>query len=153
MSKLKDRLTSDLKNAMRAKDAVRLRTIRSIRAALLQREIDERQGGKAELSEAQELEVLQKQAKQRNDSIEQFRSADRSDLVSKEQEELEIIKKYLPEPLSDLEIKAIILEVVERTGAVGMSDIGKVMGQVMPQVKGKADGRIVQKMVRDLLSQ
>jgi uncharacterized protein YqeY len=150
---LKEQLAADLKEAMRAKDAVRLRTIRSLRAALQEREIAERQGGEAQLTEAQELEVLQKQAKQRRDAMEQYQGAGRDDLVQKEQEELEIIGTYLPRQLSDEEIRSLVQDVAEAAGATSLRDLGKVMGPAMQQLKGRADGRRVQAIVRSVLGE
>lgn len=149
---LTDRLLEDMKAAMRAKDRVRLRTIRSLRAALMQREIEERQGGEATLDEAQVMAVLQKQAKQRRDAIDLFAKGDRQDLVEQEQAELEIIQAYLPEPLTEDELEQIVAAAVTTTGADSIKDMGRVMGQVMPKVKGRADGRKVQQLVRSMLN-
>jgi len=114
---LKEKLTEDLKAAMRARDEARLRTIRALRAALMEREIAERKGGEATLTPEQELEVLQKEAKRRREAIEQFRAAGREDLVQKEEEELKIIEEYLPRQLSDDEIRAVLEEIIEAVGA------------------------------------
>lgn len=149
---LKDRLGEDLKAAMRAKDEVRLRTIRSLRAALMEREIELRQGGTASLTEDQELAVVQKQAKQRRDAIEQFDAAERDDLARREREELAVIESYLPQQLSDDEIRSVVREVVAATGASSMKEMGKVMGPAMERLRGRADGRRVQEAVRALLS-
>lgn len=149
---LKDQLTNDLKEAMRARDEVRLRTIRSLRAALQSQEIEQRQGGSAELTEEQEMAVLQKQAKQRRDAIDQFQSAGRDDLVQKEQEELEIIEGYLPKQLSDDEIRKVLHEVIAATGAASARDMGKVMGEAMQRLRGRADGRRINEIVRSLLT-
>ncbi len=152
MASLDETLNTHLKDAMRARDEVRLRTIRSLRAALKEREIAERQGGSAELSEDQALAVLQKQAKQRQDSIDQFVSAGREDLASKEREELEIIRSYLPAEMGDDEIREVIRRLIEESGAAGPGDIGRVMGPAMQQLRGRADGRRVQQIARELLS-
>ncbi len=136
---------------MRARDEVRLRTIRSLRTALKEKEISERQGGAAELSEDQELAILQKQAKQRQDSIDQFVAAGREDLAAREREELEVIRAYLPAALSEDEIRKIVRGIIDRTGAQALSDIGKVMGPAMQELRGRADGREVQRIVRQLL--
>ena len=149
---LKEKLAEDLKAAMRAKDDVRRRTLRSLRAALLEKEIAERHGGEATLSEADELAVVQKQAKQRRDAIEQFKQAGRDDLVAKEQAELEVIEAYLPKQLEDDEIRTVLERIVAETGAASMRDMGKVMGKAMPQLRGRADGRRVQALARELLS-
>lgn len=149
---LKDRLNDDLKAAMRARDAVRLRTIRALRAALLEKEIEKREGGVASLSEEDELAVVQKQAKQRRDAIEQYEQANRIDLRDKEAEELAIIEDYLPRQLSDEEIRAAVGEVIDATGASSKADMGRVMGSAMQKLRGKAEGRRVQQIVMELLS-
>lgn len=148
---LKAQLTEDQKTAMRAKDTVRLRTIRAVRAALLAKEIEQREGGTATLSEADELAVLQKQAKQRREAIAQYETAGRTDLAEQEQAELAIIEAYLPTQLSDADIKKVVGEIIQNTGATSMRDMGKVMGAAMGQLKGQADGRRVQAMVKELL--
>ena len=148
---LKDTLNDDLKAAMRAKDAVRLRTIRALRAALLEKEIEERTGGEATLTAEQEMTVVQKQAKQRRDAITQYEDADREDLASKEREELEIIETYLPEQLDDDAIRKVLHEVIAATGAASPQDMGKVMGVAMKRLQGRADGRRINEIVRSLL--
>lgn len=152
MSTTKDQILSDIKTAMKAKDQDRLRVLRSLKAALLEKEISKREGGSAELSEEDVVQVLQKAAKQRKDSITQYREGDREDLAEAEEKELEIIESYLPEMMDEEEIRSVAKEVIDQTGAENMSDMGKVMGQIMPKVKGKADGSLVNKVVRDLLS-
>ena len=146
-SPLKDRIIADMKDAMRAKDKQRLATIRLILAATKQREVDER----ITLTDADVLAILDKMVKQRRDSISQFKKADRDDLVAQEQVELELIQTYLPQPLSDDEIAALIEEAVSSTGAAGMQDMGKVMGWLKPKLQGRADmgkvsGQIKQKL-------
>ena len=137
---------------MRAKDEVRLRTIRSLRAALMEKEIEERKGGEGSLTEEQELSVLQKQAKQRRDSIDQYEEADREDLAAKEREELTVIEDYLPRQLSDEEIRQAVEEVIVSTGASSRADMGKVMGASMQKLRGRAEGRKVQQIAQELLS-
>ena len=149
---LKERLSGDLKEAMRARDDVRLRTIRSLRAAMLEKEIELRGGGAGELTDEQETSVIQKQAKQRRDSIEQYEKADRPDLRQKEEEELAIIEEYLPKQLGEDEVRKILHEVIAATGAASPRDIGKVMGAAMGRVRGLADGRRVQQLATELLS-
>jgi uncharacterized protein YqeY len=148
---LRDRLSADLKDAMRAKDAVRLRTIRSLRSAIQSADIDARGGD--ELDEDALIAVVAKQAKQRRDAIAQYQEAGRDDLVVTEQEELEIIETYLPEQMSDDELAAAVDAIVAQTGASGMGDMGRVMGQAMGRLKGKAEGARVQQAVRERLSQ
>lgn len=149
---LKDKLADDLKSAMRSKDAVRLRTIRALRAALMEKEIELREGGTAVLTEEEELAVLQKQAKQRRDSIEQYEEADREDLRKKEEEELEVIEEYLPRQLGDEEVRDVVRQVIDETGAASKADMGKVMGAAMGKLRGRAEGRTVQRIAIDLLS-
>ena len=147
-----EQLQSDMKAAMKAKDAVRLRTIRSLRSAIMAKEIDMRTDGEASISDEEAMAVLQKQAKQRRDSIEQYLAAGRDDLREVEEEELLIIESYLPQQLSLDEIRSEVKAVIESTGASGMQDMGKVMGQAMGLMKGKADGKLVQQAARELLS-
>jgi len=149
---LTETLTQDLKKAMLAKDRVLTRTIRSLKAALLDKEIELRASGVAEVSDDVALAVLQKQAKQRRDSIEQFEKAGRDDLAATEREELDVIQSYLPEQLSEEEIRKEVLAVIEETEATSMKDMGRVMGPIMSRLKGKADGRMVQSVVKESLS-
>ena len=148
---LAETLQHHLKDAMRSKDSVRLRTIRALRAALTEKEIAEREGGTAELTPEQMLSVVQKQAKQRRDSIEQYEAAGRDDLAEKERAELAIIESYLPEQASDDDIREVLHDVIAATGAASPRDIGKVMGVAMKRLRGKADGRRINAIVRDLL--
>jgi uncharacterized protein len=149
---LKERLQEELKAAMRARDTVRLRTIRSLRAALLEREIAIREGGKGEVSEEQAMAVVQKAAKQRRDALQQYRDAGREDLAKIEAEELEVLDDYLPKQLTDQELRSLVSGIVSKTGASSMKDMGRVMGAAMGQTKGKADGKRVQAVVRTLLA-
>ena len=146
---LNETLTEHMKEAMKTKNKVRLSVIRMIRAALQNEAINK---GVKTLSEVDELSVLAREVKQRNDSLEQFKKAGRDDLVKQVEKELEILKAYMPEPLSDEELEDLIKQAIEQTGATDKKDFGKVMGVVMPQVKGKADGARVQKLVQKLLS-
>lgn len=148
---LLDRIHSDLKQAMRDRDYARIRTLRSIRAAIQQREIENRTAG-AEITDEDAIALLQKQAKQRRDSIDQFEAAKREDLVATEKEELEIIEDYLPKQLNDDEIRNIVQQIVQEVGAASISDMGKVMGPAMGRLRGKADGRRVNEIVRELLT-
>jgi len=147
-----EKLQNDLKEAMKSKDAVRLRTIRSLRAAIMAKEIEMRSGGDASISNEDALSVLHKQAKQRRDSIEQFVAAGRDDLRKTEEEELAVIEAYLPKQLSEEEVRTAVKDIIEATGASGMQDMGKVMGQAMGRLKGLADGNLVQKAARELLA-
>ena len=148
-----DQLSEDIKDAMRAKDKTRLRTLRSLRAALQKKQIAARDGSgdEAELSEQEVLAVIRKEAKQRKESIEQFAEGGRDDLVAKEQEELDVLEEYMPEPLSDEELHAIIDEIIDDTGASSMADMGRVMGPAMSKLRGQVDGGRVQQIVQDKL--
>lgn len=149
-----DRLTDDLKEAMRNKDKVRLRTLRSLRSAFQNKEIDGREGGAdTELSEQDQLAVLRKQAKQRKEAIEQYEEAGREDLVQKEQEELDVLEEYMPEQLSDDELNDILQDIIEEVGAESIADMGSVMGPAMDRLRGRADGSRVQEMVQTLLGE
>jgi len=150
---IKDQLQNDLKAAMKAKDAIRLRTVRSLRAAIMSKEIDLRTEGAGDIPDDEALSVIQKAAKQRRDSIEQFEAAGRDDLKQIEVEELAVIESYLPKQLSEDEARNVIKGIVSDTGAEGMKDMGRVMGAAMSQLKGKADGKMVQQIVRGVLSE
>jgi uncharacterized protein YqeY len=132
---LKSRITDDMKDAMRAKDAARLSAIRMLLAAIKQREIDER----IELTDADVLAVIEKMIKQRKDSIAQFEAGRREDLAAVERAEVGVLGAYLPAQLSDGEIDALIAEAIAATGAAGMAGMGKVMGLLKPRLAGRAD--------------
>ena len=149
---LKEKIDQDLKNTMKSGDKDRLNAIRSIRAALLEKEVSIRVGGKGVLSDEQEIEVLVSLAKKRRDAIEQFTAGNRPDLAATETTELHVIEEYLPEPLSDEEMTAVVQDVITKTGAASLKDMGKVMGEAMKALKGKADGTKVQHIVKSLLS-
>ena len=149
---LKDRISEEIKAAMKAKDKVRLETVRSIKKVILEKETSVRPSGQDALTEEQELEVLTQLAKQRKDAIEQYRKAGREDLADQEAQELTIIEEYLPAQLSEAEIEAVLDELIAKTGASSPKDIGKVMGPAMKQLKGKADGAKVQAWVKAKLS-
>lgn len=150
---LQQQILDDLKTAMKAKDQDRLRVLRSIKSKLLEREIEERtEGEKTHLSDEQVTEVLMKAAKQRKDSIEQFRKGDRDDLVKNEEMELDIIESYLPEMLSEEEVRKIARQKIEELGADDMSAMGQVMGAMMSELKGQAEGSLVSKVVKEELS-
>ncbi|MFZ4676403.1 MAG: GatB/YqeY domain-containing protein [Nodosilinea sp.] len=149
---LKDRISDDIKTAMKAKDKVRLETVRSIKKVILDRETLVRPNGQDALTPDQELEVLTQLAKQRKDSIEQYQKANRDDLAAQEVQELAIIEEYLPPQLSDGEVEAVIDALIAQTGASSPKDMGKVMGPAMQQLKGKADGVKVQALVQSKLA-
>ncbi|XOV80723.1 MAG: GatB/YqeY domain-containing protein [Aestuariibacter sp.] len=145
---LKEQLTSAQKDAMRARDKIRLGTIRMALAEVKQREID----GQTELQEADVLAILTKMVKQRNDDKQQFESAGRDDLASQEQQEIEVLHSFLPQPLSEDELSSLIADAMTATSAQGMQDMGKVMGWLKPKVQGKADMGAVSKLIKDKLS-
>jgi hypothetical protein len=132
---LKARITEDMKSAMRAKDAVRLGTIRLLTAAIKQREVDER----IDLDDVQVIEVIEKMLKQRRDSISQYDAAKRQDLADVERQEVVVLQTYLPQPLTEAEIAALLDQVVADSGAAGIKDMGKVMAALRPLVVGRAD--------------
>ena len=148
MSDLKLRINEDVKTAMRSKEKDRLAALRLITAAIKQREVDER----ISLDDGQVMAVLNKMAKQHRDSIEQYTSAQRVDLVEKEQFELDIILGYLPRPLDAAEINTRIDEIIATTGAAGMKDMGKVMGQLKSALQGRADMGQVSALVKARLT-
>jgi uncharacterized protein YqeY len=147
------RVKTDLKAAMKAQDEVRRRTLRSLRAALANKEIEQRdEGADPTLSKQQELAVVQKQVKQRRESIEQYEEAGREDLVETERDEMEILEEYLPERLSDDELADRIDAIVDAVGATSMADMGAVMGRAMDELRGRVDGNRVRERVQDVLS-
>lgn len=135
MAEIKNRINDDVKAAMRSKDKERLGALRLIQAAFKQKEVDER----IELSDEQTLAILDKMAKQHRDSIEQFKTANRDDLVEVEQKELDIIEEYLPAQLSEDEINTFIEDAISKTGADSIKDMGKVMGVLKGQLQSRAD--------------
>ena len=144
---LQEKLQQDLKDSMRSGDTTRRDVIRFLRSAIHNQEI----ASQGELDDEGVIGVLSKQALQRRDSIELFREGNRPDLVEKEEAQLVIIGEYLPTPLTEEEISVLVHAAVEATGATGQKDMGKVMGRLMPDVKGKADGRAVSRIVQELL--
>ncbi len=151
MSSTYDKILQDLKTAMKEKDRERLQVLRSIKTKMLEKEISERKGEAVSLRDEQVREVLLKAAKQRKDSLEQYQEAGRNDLAQAEAYELKVIESYLPDMLSADQIKKLAQEVIDKTGATSPSDMGKVMGQLMPKIKGKADGALANRIVRELL--
>jgi uncharacterized protein YqeY len=145
---LKVRINDDMKAAMRARETERLGTIRLLLAAIKQREVDDR----VELDDAGVTAVVDKMIKQRKDSIAQFESAGRTDLVEKEQAELTVLGAYMPEQLSDAEIAAEVQAAVAQVGAAGPQDMGKVMGVLKPKLAGRADMTAVSAQVKAALS-
>jgi len=146
---LLETLNQDLKTAMKSGDDAGKRTLRSLKAAITRAQKD---NDNKPLTDEEIVLVLQKQAKQRRDSIEAYQQAGRADLVAEEKAELEVIQRYLPQMMSEDEIRQAAQEVIAQVGATGPRDMGKVMGKLMPQLRGKADGRMVNQIVRELLS-
>lgn len=147
MMSIKDHIEHDLKDAMRARDKQTLAALRLITAAIKQIEVDER----ITVDDVRMLSLLDKLAKQRNESISQFQKANRNDLVEQEQFELVIITKYLPEPLSEMEITQLIERAIDETGAQQMSDMGKVMAVLKPNMQGRADMAKVSALIKSKL--
>ena len=145
---LKTQLTEDMKTAMRAKDQVSLSTIRLINAAIKQFEVDER----TEADDAKVISILTKMVKQRKDSAKIYTEAGRQDLADKENAEIEILNRYLPQMMSAEEIKTVVEAVIAETGASGMADMGKVMGVLKPRLAGKADMGDVNKVLKAALT-
>ena len=145
---LNDQIAEDLKNAMKTRDVQTLSTIRMLKAAMQHKMIDKKV---KVLPDEDILEIIQKQIKQRRDSIAEFEKGGRKDLVEKEQKEIQILQKYQPKQLSHDELKSIVQEVIKSVGAASKTEIGKVMKELMPKVKGMADGREVNQIVSELL--
>lgn len=150
---LREQLATDLKEAMRQQDDVRKRTIRSVIAATKKAETELDSGGERVTLDEQGIQaIVAKEAKQRRESIAEYEKAGRQDLVEAEEAELEILETYLPQQLTREEIEAQARQVIEETGATEMQDIGKVMRPLMAALRGRADGREVNKVVRELLA-
>ena len=144
---LRDQITNDMKDAMRAGDKPRLAVIRLILAAIKQREVDER----ITLDDTQVLAVLDKMVKQRRDSVTQYQAGNRQDLADKEQAEIELIQTYLPAQLTEAELDALVADAVQATGAASIKDMGKVMGVLKPKVQGRADMGAVSARIKSKL--
>ena len=146
---LKERLVEDMKVAMKAKEEgkVRLSVIRMARAAIKNAEIEKQM----EFNDAQVIEVLAKEVKQRRDAIVEFSKANRPDKVKALEEEISVLMEYLPQQLSEGEIRQLAQEIIAEVGAQGPKDLGKVMGKITPKTKGRADGKLVNQIVRELL--
>ena len=144
---LKNQITEDMKSAMKAGDKDRLKTVRLIMAAIKQVEVDQR----IEIDDAGVLSVLEKMVKQRRDSVEQFEKGGRDDLAAIEKAEIDVLEAYLPEQLSADEITALVDEIIAATGAEGMRDMGKVMGQIKARAAGRADMGAVSATVKERL--
>lgn len=145
---LKEQLEKDLKESMRNRDRIRLDTIRAIKTAIKNKEVELIK----ELDDTAIIGMINTLIKQHQESIEYFKKAKREDLVRKEEMEMEILRSYLPEPLSSEELESIIMDAIRESHASGPRDIGKVMKIVMPKIAGRADGKVVNEMVRRKLS-
>lgn len=147
---LEQKIMTELKTAMLAKDDKALRSLRAIKAAILLAKSSEGAGG--EINEEEEVKILQKLVKQRKDSLEIFEQQKREDLAQKEREEIEVIEKFLPKQLSTEELKSIIEKIIADTGASSPADMGKVMGVATKQLSGKAEGKAISTLVKELLA-
>ena len=145
---LKDRLQSELKEALKAKDKVKLESVRAIINAVKNQEIN----SKTELDDSAIEKIISTLVKQHKDSIEQFKKGNRDDLVKKEEQELKILISFLPEQLSEEDIKKVVKETIAQLGDVSQKDLGRVMKAVMPKLQNRADGKLVNKIVRENLS-
>ena len=145
---LKDKLMEDLKTSMKNKDTIRKNTVTMVRAAVKQREVDER----IELNDEDVLDIISKQLKEKKMAIEEFKKGSRQDLVDTTESEMEILLDYLPEQLSEEEVEKIVKETIDEIGATSIKDIGLIMKSTMPKVKGRADGNMVNKAVRKMLN-
>ncbi|MBN3525906.1 GatB/YqeY domain-containing protein [Paenibacillus profundus] len=144
---LSQRLNEDMKQAMKSQDKFKLSTIRMVRSAIKNVEIDE----KRTLNDDEVLEILGREIKQRKDALQEFEKAGRGDLADKLRTEIDILTHYLPAQLSEEEIKVIVQETIQETGASSKADMGKLMGALMPKVKGRADGKLVNTIVQQYL--
>jgi hypothetical protein len=147
---LEEKVMADLKAAMLAKDEKSLRSLRAIKSAIIIAKTAEGSGG--EIKEADELKMLQKLVKQRKDSLEIYEKQNREDLAEKEREEITIIEKFLPKQIGEPELKEIINKIIVETGASSPADMGKVMGAANKQLSGKADGKTISGIVKELLA-
>jgi len=145
---LKERLKEDMKAALKAKDKVKLSTIRMIQSLIKNAEIEKR----GELTDEEIVQLLMKYAKQRKESIELYQKGGRQDLVEKEKAELAVVESYLPKQMSEEEVRALVEEAIRESGATSPKDLGKVMKLVMPKVKGRADGSLVNRIAKEFLS-
>ncbi|WP_281888229.1 GatB/YqeY domain-containing protein [Paenibacillus sp. YYML68] len=144
---LSEKLNEDMKLAMKSQDKFKLSVIRMVRAAIKNIEIDTRKT----LEEQEVLDVLTREIKQRKDSLQEFEKAGRDDLAENLKAEIVVLMEYMPQQLSDEEVKAIVQQTIQEVGASSKADMGKVMGALMPKVKGRADGKVVNTFVQELL--
>lgn len=147
-----ERISEDIKSAMKAKDKLRLETVRGVKKLLLEKVVEARAKGNDSLSVEEEIAALSQLAKQRRDSIAQYLDAGRPELADKEQQELEILQEYLPTQLSEAEVMAVVDKIIAQVGATSPKEMGKVMGPAMKELQGKADGKVVQNAVKQRLA-
>ena len=145
---LKDKLMDDLKQSMKNKEQIRKSVVILIRSAIKQKEVDER----VEVSEEDVLAIISKQMKQRKDALEEFKKAQREDLILQTEQEIEILTQYLPKQLTDDELESIIRDIINQIGATTMKDMGKIMGIATPKVQGKADGKRINEIAKKFLN-
>lgn len=145
---LKDKLMEEFKSSMRSKDTIRKNTVTMVRAAIKQREVDERK----ELSDEEVLEIISKQLKEKKMAIEEFRKGNRQDLVELTEAEMTILLEYLPKQLTIEEVEQVVRETIDEIGATSIKEIGIIMKAVMPKVKGKTDGNMINQAVRKILN-
>lgn len=148
---LKERINEDLKAAMKAGDKIRLEAVRAIKKDIIEKETAEKRAQRGDLTPEEEIEVLTTMVKRRRDSIEQFKQAGRNDLADEEIKQLAVIEQYLPAQLSEAEVKDVLQRIISQVGATSAKDVGKVMGAAMKELKGRADGSMVQKIAKELL--
>jgi uncharacterized protein YqeY len=147
---LEQKVMADLKTAMLAKDEKGLRSLRAIKAAIILAKTSEGAGG--EIKPAEEIKLLQKLVKQRKDSLAIYQQQNRADLAKKEEEEIEVIEKFLPASMSPEDLKAVLTEIIAEVGAVSQADMGKVMGAATKKLAGRADGKTIGAMAKELLN-
>jgi len=145
---LREKLDEDLKSAMRAKDSLRMNTVRALKSAVKYREIELMKP----LDDAGILGVMATEIKRRRDSVEQYRAGNRADLADKEEAEIKILQEFLPQQLTAAEVEAKVVEVIARVGAQGPKDMGAVMKALLPEVQGRADGKVVSELVKQRLA-
>lgn len=147
--KLEEKIMSEMKSAMKAKDKIALEALRAIKSAILMAKTD---GSGDELDESTEIALLQKQIKMRKDAAEQFESQNRKEMTENELKQAEVIERFLPEQMSDEEIKSAVIAIIQEVGAESMKDMGKVMNLANEKMAGKADGKTIANMVKNLLN-
>ncbi len=146
---LKSQIQQDLTQAIKSKDTIKTGALRMLKAAIMKFEVS---GPKKEATDEDIINIIQKEVKQRKDSQEQFEKGGRKEMAEKEKQEAEVLATYLPEQMSEDELKNIVQETIQNIGATSKADIGKVMGAIMPKIKGRADGKTINKLVMEALS-